>query len=166
MGCGAQQLKTWQQWEATSGELNRSAQYSYDGYDFRTWYPEVTVMKGSAGMLVSCKIDAIRAGYDDHMVVLVGFGATPDAPQADFAQVSVQFLNASDETDYQNIFGAPIYNSADASISDFGEATYDTLSQQLDAMDFGSASNNTARQKLADIARMNVNALILAAINS
>lgn len=148
------------QWSGTTGLLNMALAYSKNDYDYRTWYQEVSLMIGDAGMLVSCKVDFVRPTYDDHIVLLVGFAAGSSSAQAAFAQASVQFTNTTDSSDYSNVIGAPV--RAD-NTPDLATGVYNSLYSQILGMDFGSTANNEARQTLPDIAQANVQAIIAAA---
>ncbi|MFI8979358.1 peptidase inhibitor family I36 protein [Ectopseudomonas khazarica] len=154
----------WQQWKGTTGELNQSLEYRKGDYSYRTWYQELSVMRQNAGMLVTCKVDFVHSIYDDHVILMVGFMATAFGPCAVFAQASIQF-HVTDDSDFSNILGEPIYSTADAPISDLGQAVADSLASQLAGMDFGSNDNNQARATLPDIAKLNVNIIIEATNN-
>ena len=152
---------SWQQWHNTSGNLNKQLEYQRNGYQYRTWYQEVSIMRQQAGMLVTCKVDFERTTYDDHIVLMVGFMATGSGPQAVFAQASIQF-HTTDDSDFDNILAAPCYQSPDSN-ADIAQEVANSLATQIADMDFGSASNNQARQTLPDIAKLNINTMIQAA---
>lgn len=154
---------SWVQWSGTVGFLNKEVDYTKSGYTYRTWYQETTVMVQGAGMLVSCKVDFVRTGYDDHITLLVGFAAGSTSAEPAFAQASVQFTDLSNSGDFSNIIGTPI--RADTS-SDLATGIYNSLQSQISGMDFGSAANNEARQTLPDIAQANVQAILAAATMS
>jgi hypothetical protein len=140
----------WDQWIGTSGDLNKELDYAKNGFDYRTWWQEVTVMKENAGMLVSSKIDFANGLGDDHMILLTGFMATSSGPKMIFAQISVQFHG--DDSD--NIMSDPI------TTGDIGQGIYDTLNSQIISKDFGSSDTAKGRQTFPDIARANVNSMI------
>ncbi|MBD2721118.1 hypothetical protein [Hymenobacter armeniacus] len=64
-----------------------------DKTNYRTWYPETSLMKDGAGLIVSAKIDHIRGdSLDDHIILICGFNA---AAELVVAQASVQITKDS-----------------------------------------------------------------------
>lgn len=146
-------IKQWYQWNNTSGDLNKTMEYSKDNFGYRTWYHETSVMSNAMGMLVSCKIDFERTTGDDHIILLTGFSISPAGVVMKFAQASVQFHGSESN----NIIGTPVTSG------DMAQGIYNSLSSILSA-DFGSIDDSTAgRKTLPDIARANIQAIQQAA---
>lgn len=140
----------WDQWKSTTGDLNKELDYDKGDFSYRTWYHEVGVMKNSAGMVVSCKIDFANGIGDDHIILLTGYMATSTGPQMIFVQASVQFYGDDD----LNIMSDPITSG------DLAQGMYDTLNSQISAMNLGSDNTSMGRKTLPDIAKANITAMI------
>lgn len=146
-------------WVAKAGfENNRTPfneviEYSYEGFNYRTWYQEVSYST-ELGMFVSCKIDYEIGSNtkDDHLVILLGFKIPAQGssiPVLNFAHATLQFTSDSDTS--KNINTTPCTSGN----------IIDSVCQQLsDGIKNASTTGSyTGRLHLSDIAQFNMNAI-------
>ncbi len=143
-------------WNTKSGydannAYNQVMEYVYSGYNFRTWYQEIS-FSVELGLMVSCKIDyEIDDDKDDHIILLMAFRVPAEGdtnPVLVFAQATIQFTDESES----NIMTSPY--TGDNIIND----VYSDLSAGL-SNDNVTTSEYGGRQYLADIAKANMQAM-------
>jgi hypothetical protein len=146
-------LSNWGQKQGADGVLpfSQVIEYSYENFNYRTWYPEVSY-SAELGMIMSCKIDyEISDNKDDHIILLMGVSVPSSSgakPQLHFVQATIQFTDMSSS----NIMSSP--SSGGNSIED----VYQQLSDGLASTTIDSSSGG--RAYLADVAKANLEAML------
>lgn len=137
----------------SGANLNSSIEYTNSGNKYRTWYQEVSVMKESTGMIVTCKIDHERGGGTDDHVILMAIFCKVAAPnggstlELKFAQASVQFGGDSDD----NVVGDPV------TAADIPQNVYSSLYSITQKF-----VNDPGRMIIPDVVEANLRAMVAA----
>lgn len=81
-------------WNAKAGA---AVQYhGANGLDYRTWMPDTSLCRGGVALMLSVKLDQMRNGMDDHLVMLTTFNRACGYVTA---QAAIQSFKHMDRTD-------------------------------------------------------------------
>lgn len=144
----------WVAWSGDKNDYNQVVEYTYsdkpsgESLDYRSWYPEVTVMPGNVSLTVSLKIDYERSTGDDHLILQCNLDSSG---QLLTAQASVQFHGAEDK----NLTIEPLA-PANVPGGDLPLAMYNALHNAQENVDYGGKTDNAGRKSFAYIAQLHL----------
>lgn len=158
---GKGELITLQSWSAAGDSFTTDGKaqlvYSANNGDggYATWSPDVSICRGGAAVMVSCKIDQHHSPKDNHLVLMAVFNLEGHAIAA---QAGVQQTKDEKRDRIAPIFASfPGRKNPDAqSDTDLFNAVATALTKLIDGMDYGSDKSFVY---LAEIAKLNVHAL-------
>ena len=70
--------------------------YGANGLDYRTWMPDTSLCRGGVALMLSVKLDQMRSGMDDHLVMLTTFNRACGYVTA---QAAIQSFKHMDRTE-------------------------------------------------------------------
>lgn len=143
---------SWDQWNGSDKTVNQVDEYRYHigdddhHYQYRTWYPETSIVGDNVGLLVSTKIDYLRGTGDDHLVLLAGFLKTGTLF---IAQARAMFHGNSGSD----------FAIDPVTTGDIAQGVYDAITEISQDKSFGGNHDTKGRNGYAYIAKANLIAM-------